>query len=390
MKLQKITILVVLVGVILSGCKPTTPASGEPTAIPTVISDDRVEVEGKLVPVRHVSLSFNMTGIVSRVFVEEGESVRAGQALAELDQRPRLEAGVAAAQLELVNARQALKTLDEKSGVTTAAAQQRVANARDAVKAAQRYLDNLNSGSRQTDIDTAKANVTILKDRLEKAQEDYASYQNKPEDNVTRAGYLSRMAEAQQRYDDAVRLLNNLQGTPSDIDLAVAGANLALAQAELALAESDYADVQDGPDPDALEAAQARLTAAETGLAAAQAGLEDAQLVAPFDGTLVRLDLKVGEQAIPGMEAVVVADISSWIVETDDLNEMEIPDVRAGQTAEIIPQALPDLVITGTVNSIGQYYQEKFGDVVYTAKIGLESTDPRLRWGMTVTVNFVK
>jgi HlyD family secretion protein len=390
MKWHKYFWITIALAALLAGCQTATPAAQQPTGIPPVVSDDRVEVEGKLVPVEHVALSFNMGGIVSQVLAEEGDAVSAGQVLAELDQRPRLEAGVASAELELVNARQMLKTLDETAGVTTAATQQRVASARDGVKAAQRYLDNLNSGSRQTDIDTARANVTILKDRLEKAKEDYSSYENKPEDNVTRAGYLSRMADAQQRYDDAVRLLNNLQGTPSEIDLAVAEANLSLAQAELALAESDYTDVQSGPDPDSLEAAQARLLAAEAGLVAANASLEDAQLVAPFSGTLVKLDLKVGEQAIPGMQVVVVADFSSWVVETDDLNEMEAPFLQAGQSAEIIPQALPDLVLAGKVDSISQYYQEKFGDIVYTAKIELLSGDPRLRWGMTVTVNFEK
>jgi HlyD family secretion protein len=390
MKWHKYFWITIALAALLAGCQTATPAAQQPTGIPPVVSDDRVEVEGKLVPVEHVALSFNMGGIVSQVLAEEGDAVSAGQVLAELDQRPRLEAGVASAELELVNARQMLKTLDETAGVTTAATQQRVASARDGVKAAQRYLDNLNSGSRQTDIDTARANVTILKDRLEKAKEDYSSYENKPEDNVTRAGYLSRMADAQQRYDDAVRLLNNLQGTPSEIDLAVAEANLSLAQAELALAESDYTDVQSGPDPDSLEAAQARLLAAEAGLVAANASLEDAQLVAPFSGTLVKLDLKVGEQAIPGMQVVVVADFSSWVVETDDLNEMEAPFLQAGQSAEIIPQALTDLVLAGKVDSISQYYQEKFGDIVYTAKIELLSGDPRLRWGMTVTVNFEK
>ena len=375
-------------GMLLAACQAQTPATQETTLAPVVASDQRVDVEGKLVPVEHVALSFNITGVVSQVLAEEGQTLSAGQVIAELDQRPRLEAGVAAADLELVNARQTLKTLQETAGVGTAAAQQRVANARDGVKAAQRYLDNLLKGSRQTDIDTARANVTILQDRLQKAKEDYASYENKPEDNVTRAGYLSRMAEAQQRYDDAVRLLNNLQGTPSDIDMAVAQANLALAQAELALAEQDYTEVQAGPDPDALEAAQARLAAAEAGLTAAQAALADTQLKAPFSGTLVKLDLKTGEQAIPGREAVVLADFSSWIVETDDLNEMEIPFVQVGQAVQVQPQALPELELSGEVSSIGQYFQEKFGDIVYTAKIALQDTDERLRWGMTVTVKF--
>jgi multidrug resistance efflux pump len=310
--------------------------------------------------------------------------------IAHLDQSPRLASAVSAAELEVVNARQALKTLNEDAEVGTAAALQAVAAARDGVRDAERYLNNLNKGSRQTDIDSAKADVIVLKDKLDTAREDYARYERKPEDDVTRATYLSKLADAQAKYDNASRLLNNLQGSPNEIDLAIADASLSLAQARLALAESDYEDVKSGPDPDALEAAQARLNAAESALLAAQDALADAELVSPISGTLVQLDLKEGEQVTPLKPIAVVADFSQWKVETNDLNEMEIPRVAVGQSATITPDALPDLDLAGTVESISQLYVEKFGDVTYTAHIDLNESDPRLRWGMTVTVEFAQ
>ncbi|MGW8250552.1 MAG: HlyD family secretion protein, partial [Anaerolineales bacterium] len=359
----KLFLLFIPIFLLLAGCQINTQAAQEPTQIPIVTGESGVTVEGKLVPLEDVQLSFNMPGMITEVLVEEGESVEQGQVLARLDQRPRLASAVAAAELEVVTAQQALKTLQENTTVTSAAAQQRVASARDAVRYAERYLNNLNSGSRGTDVDKAEANVVLLKDRLDKAREDYAPYENKPEDNVKRATFLSRMADAQRKYDDAVLLLNNLQGTPGDIDLAVAEANLSLAQAELALAEADYDEVKDGPDPDDLQAAQARLAAAEAALTAAQASLADSELTAPFSGTLVRLDLKAGEQAVPGKPVVVLADLSGWLVETEDLNEMEVPDIQVDQSVVLIPDALPDLELDGQVESISQIYEEKLGDV---------------------------
>jgi hypothetical protein len=50
--------------------------------------------------------------------------------------------------------------------------------------------------------------------------------------------------------------------------------------------------------------------------------------------------------------------------------------------------ALPDLVLKGTVDRISLDYIEKSGDILYTARIRLDDTDPRLRWGMTISVNF--
>jgi HlyD family secretion protein len=385
---HKLFLLFIPILLLLTGCQINTQAAQEPTQIPVVTGESGVTVEGKLVPTEHVQLSFNLPGMISEVLAEEGDIVEEGQVIARLDQRPRLASAVAAAELEVVTAQQALKKLQENSAVTRAAAQQRVASARDAVRYAERYLNNLNSGSRGTDIDKAEANVVLLKDRLDKAREDYAPYENKPEDNVKRATYLSRMADAQRKYDDAVLLLNNLEGTPGDIDLAVAEANLSLAQAELALAEADYEEVKTGPDPDDLQTAQARLAAAQAAWTAAQASLADSELAAPFSGTLVRLDLKAGEQAVPGRTVAVLADFTGWVVETEDLNEMEVPAIQEGQSVVLIPDALPELELDGQVESISQIYEEKLGDVTYTSRIALAENDPRLRWGMTIKVRF--
>jgi len=381
--------LIILAALALASCQAS---SSQPSpvveALPTVVDESGLSVEGKLVPLDFVNLSFNMGGTLSEVLVTEGQTVTPGQVIARLDQRERLASAVAAAELEVVNASQALKTLNENAEVATAAALQQVADTRDEVRQAERYLNNLNAGSRQTDIDSARADVVVLKDRLEEAQKDFNQVERKPEDDLQRAGALSKLADAQRKYDNAERLLNNLQGSPADIDLAIAEANLMLAQARLALAESDYAEVQGGPDPDALEASQARLKAAESALASVKAALADAELVAPISGTLVKLDLKEGEQVLPGQPAVVLADLSQWKVETQDLNEMEIPQVEIGQAAEILPDALPDLSLAGEVDSISQIYEEKFGDVTYTAVLKLLESDPRLRWGMTVAVRF--
>lgn len=378
--------LIIFFSLLLSACQSVKAMESTATPPPLVSGDATVIVEGKLIPGEYVELSFSMPGSIAEVLVVEGQPVQEGQVIARLDQGPRLAATVAAAELEQVNARQALKTLFENAELTTTAAAQKVANARDAVRYAERYLNNLNSGSRGTDVQKAAANVVLLKDRLDQARKDFAPYQNKPEDNLTRATYQSRLADAQRKYDDAVRLLNNLQGTPSEIDLGIAEANLSLGRAQLALAESEYEDVKNGPDPDALQAAQARLKAAEAGLTAARAALADSELKAPFSGTLVKLDLKAGEQAIPGKPAAVIADLSHWVVETKDLNEMEVPKVQSGQLVQIIPDSIPELILSGKIESISEIYVERFGDVTYTARITLDETDPRLRWGMTMKV----
>jgi HlyD family secretion protein len=388
-KITLILSLLLITAFLLSGCQAISASpQAENTPLPAVTQEPGVISEGKLAPLQYVNLSFTTGGKVDTLAVAEGDTVKAGQVIAQLDQVEQLSAAVDSAQLELINAQQALKDLQDNAGVATADALQKVADQRDAVRNAERAVNNLEAGSKPVDINSAKANVVILKDQLDKAWDDYKPYQNKPQDDVKRAQFLARYSDAQRNYDNAVRLLNNLQGPATDIDTAIAQANLSLAQASLALAEQNYEKVKDGPDPDLLASAQAREKAAETGLVAAKAALANRQLVAPFDGTIAQLNLKVGEQAAPGVTAAVLADFSGWIVETDDLTENEVPNVQVGQDANVTFDALPELSLKGKVQSISDVHTDKSGDVTYTTKVSLAESDPRLRWGMTAVVHF--
>jgi HlyD family secretion protein len=383
------TTLLFAAAILMSGCQAITgQAEATSTPLPVVTQEPGVLAEGRLAPQKYVNLSFTSGGMVEALLVEEGQQIEAGQVIAHLDQRQQLAAAVDSAQLELIRAQQALKDLDDNAAVFSADANQKVAAQRDAVRDAERHLTNLESLAEQTDIDKARANVVILKDRLDQAQEDFAPYENKPEDNVTRAQLLSKLADARNHYDDAVRLLNNLEGSTSEIDMAIAEANLSLAQASLQLAEDEYEKVKDGPDPDQLESAQARLKAAETGLEAAQANLSNRELTAPFAGTVARLNLKVGEQVIPGQTAVVLADFSGWVVETEDLTENEVTSIFLDQDASITFDALPEIEFAGKVQAISDVSTDRSGDVTYTTKVQLQDSDPRLRWGMTALVQF--
>jgi multidrug resistance efflux pump len=387
--LSLITSLVLLT--LLTACDSIMPAStteAESTEIPIVIADTEIISEGRLVPNQYVNLSFKSGGQVVELLVDEGEVVDEGQVMARLGNREQLEAAVAAVQVELLNAEQARDKLFENSDVSTALAYQAVTDARDALRDGERYKNNLEAGSRQTSIDTARADVIVLTEKLNDAREDYKGYENKTDDNLKRAALLSKFADAQQKYDNAVRLLNNLQGSPSELDTAIADANVSVAAASLALAEQEYEKVKDGPDPAQLTIIEARIAAADANLAAAESALDNIELVAPIPGTIVDLNLKVGEQVSPGQPVVVLADFNHWAVETDDLTEIEVPDISIGQSVTVTPDALPDLELTGTVESIKDIYEEKRGDITYTARVILDDSDPRLRWGMTVVVVF--
>ncbi|GAB4580104.1 MAG: hypothetical protein Fur0022_28430 [Anaerolineales bacterium] len=414
----RLFILAVLSAILLAACAQAaaTPGAGEATEIPVVVDDFAVVAEGRLVPRDAVQLSFVTAGQVAEILVEEGDVVRAGDVLARLGDREQVEAAVAAAQLELaatelekasaeadlLAAEQALEAIYENWPAQATLAQQALKDARQRQYNAERNLGFLTTTADQADIDLAFTQLVLAEDALEKAQEDFAPYEDKPADNLVRAALQARLAEAQKAYDAAARTYNALTGTTNDFDLSQAEAELAIATAQLAQAQADYDKLIAGPDPDEITLAEARIATAQarletveqrllTGqanLAAAQANLDKLDLVATIDGTIVTLDLIEGQQITPGIPLVQIADFSAWYVETDNLTEIEVVKVAPGQSVTIVPDALPDITLTGNVDSISNVFEEKRGDITYTASILLDDVDPRLRWGMTVVVTF--
>lgn len=88
-----------------------------------------------------------------------------------------------------------------------------------------------------------------------------------------------------------------------------------------------------------------------------------------------------------------IADLGEWVALLEEVPEGEIPGVRIGEQVRLTAPALPGFTIGGRVEAIDLHYTEVEGDIFYTVEIGLEETDPggfrrRLRWGMTVEVEF--
>jgi HlyD family secretion protein len=124
-------------------------------------------------------------------------------------------------------------------------------------------------------------------------------------------------------------------------------------------------------------------------LAAAQNALENTSLEAPFSGTVTDIYLEVGQFVGPEARAVLMADLSEFQIKTSDLTELEVVKIFEGQEVEIIPDALPEKMLIGTVEKISQSFTTQAGDIIYTVTISLDETDPQLRWGMTVEVKFI-
>lgn len=366
---------------------PTRPAEAAEPTLPAVRSGDTVVAECRLVPVRFVNLSFNRGGLVEEVLFREGDTVAAGETLAKLSNQEQLQAAVVSAELELLNVQQEIDALYQNAPLEAAEALNALVNSPLSVQSAERRVNSLKYGVvNESDISVARANLTFAENKLKSAEDAYRPYANKAEDNLTRAALLSKLAQAQKEYEASLQKLNSLLGVPSDTKITQAEAELALARMQQVEAERKYEILQNGPDPNRLALANARLANAEAQLAAAKAAFNDLELIAPFAGTLVSLELKAGEYVAPGVPLLLLVDLDAWQVETTNLTELSVVHLNLGNPAVVTFDAIPDLQFMGGVNRIKPFGENTQGDITYTAVIDLDQYDRRLLWNMTCSV----
>jgi len=371
---------------LLTGCsviQGLNPTSEETINPPLVKANSGVMAEGRVVPIDSAYLFFSNSGKIADIMVEEGQVVVQGQVLALLDNRPQLEAKVSEAELGLLSAQQGLNNLKEKNALIASQYRVKFTEAEKAFLDAQDAKDKLDTKDTQEKIDDAWEKVLEAEDDLKTAQDEFDRFKDLDVDNNSRKNAENELDDAQEAYDKVVRdhklLVNNLE--------KVRGA---YEQADLYLKDvkEAYTSRQNGPDPDELALAEAQLSTATAQLAAATDILNTIELKAPFDGTIIEVYLTAGEVASPGAAVFLLADFSKWYVETTDLTEMEVVKLVENETASIIPDALGDITLTATIESISQGYKEKSGDIVYKVRLLLIEPDARLRWGMTVEVQF--
>ncbi|MFZ5909143.1 MAG: efflux RND transporter periplasmic adaptor subunit [Chloroflexota bacterium] len=177
----------------------------------------------------------------------------------------------------------------------------------------------------------------------------------------------------------AGQALAALDPTLQQARVAEAEANIAAAEAQLAYL------VRSGASQDQLDSAQADIDRAKALADQARATLAQATLYTPIAGTVVSVDVAVGETANPGQVVIVVADLSHMRIETTDLSERDIPAVQVGQAASVFIDAL-DESFQGTVTDIARQSETVGGDVTYEVTIELDGQPAGLRWGMTAEV----
>ena len=141
--------------------------------------------------------------------------------------------------------------------------------------------------------------------------------------------------------------------------------------------------------PEEIAQARARLRQAALTMTQLELQLQGAELRAPFDGVISAVYLRPGEWGAPGVPVVEIIDTTRWYVETRNVSELTIGQVRAGQEAQVQVLAFRNETLHGRVDTISPVAVVQQGDTTYTLMIKLGSTDLNLRPGMNAQVKIL-
>jgi RND family efflux transporter MFP subunit len=125
---------------------------------------------------------------------------------------------------------------------------------------------------------------------------------------------------------------------------------------------------------------------AQAALDIANGRLVQGSLAAPFDGTVVSINVNQGEMVQPQQVVAVIGDLDHLRLETIDLSEREIAKVQVSQAASVrlhaFNQQLPGHVVA--IAPMATLYK---GDMVYKVTIELDQQPAGLVWGMSGDVD---
>lgn len=378
------------------------------------------------------TIVWQTSGRVGEVTLQQGDLVLDDQVLAELDVNT-LSAEMIQAKQDLIKAQQALddllnsqlqqaqaqqavvdaqKALDglkQTAGESSSQAQLALAEAEEALEDAQRNRDKMNypKTSNELVIEKAETDYRLAKTEYKQALDDYQQVKAKKLTNPERVQALNRLVDAETAMNSKFAIYNwyllpysEEDIVKADAELAVAQANLATAQANweaykngttsaaVALAEATLADAQrewervkEGPNPADVEAARAAVDAA-------QAVLDNAQLLAPFAGTITQVDVNTGDLVSTGDVAFRIDDLASIYVDLQ-ISEVDLASLEPGQKATLEFDAIPDKVYSGEVTSVGMVGTNSQGVVNYPVTARITNVDEDIRPGLTALVNIV-
>lgn len=339
-----------------------------------------VELSGPLEASQKVVVGAKQMGRLTGVFFEEGQRVRKGQLLAQIQQEDYM-LQVRQAEASVERARQMKAQAEERARVARNQTEARIRQAQAGLESARAALALVRKGPRAQEIEraeqqlkAAEARVYKAKGDLERAEKLYAENAiSKAELDSARLVYETALAEKRS----AEEMLSQLRegARPEEVRQAEAQVAQAENQLQAALAERGTYAVYDR-----------EVVAAESALREALAFRDrvllqyrDTAVYAPIDGFIARKAVEVGQVVQPGSPVAEIVSLGLLYME-GQVPEKEVQRVKPGMEVSLTVDALAGRGFRGKVVSINPV-GETLGRI-FKARIQIVGADESLRVGM--------
>jgi HlyD family secretion protein len=300
------------------------------TEITTVTALGRLEPAGEVITLS-APTSTNESRI-EQLLVQEGDRVEAGQVIAILDSRDRLQAALERAREQVRVAQAELARVEAGAQTGEIAAQQAV-------------IARLET-ERSNNIAAQAATVARLKTELQIAQTEYQRYQSLYEQGAISA---SERDAKFLSFDAAQKQLTEAQANLDRIESAQ--------QQQLNEARATLDRIQEVRPVD-VQVAAANVRDAEAAVRQAEAELQQAYVRAPQDGQILKVHTRPGE-LISNEDGIVEIGQTDQMYAIAGVYQSDIGKVQVGQPARITSESLTDIDLTGTVESIGSQIERQ-------------------------------
>lgn len=388
---------------------------------------DTIEAVGSLESPQRVELSPKSSGRITFLQVREGDSVSAGQVLAQVDPAES-DAQVIEAQAALAQAQARLSEARLQQDPNSVAVSTQVERAEAADRSAQAELERTRRNS-ESQVQTAKAQVDDAEAKLKIADAQVGNAQavlsreratlKNAETRLERMTELHRQGFiAAQDVDDARTAFEVQEGNVrvAESQVASAGQSRASAATQLEIAKLGHAMAQKTAQSD-VAAAEARAVEARSALkvakaneaqnpayaeniAALRAAVDAAlarlslarsvhaqtSLTAPMNGVVTERNADPGSLASPGTPVLVVQSLE-WLFFKASLPIEAVSLVRQGQTVEVTVDGVGGRTFQGEVTHVNLVADEQSRQ--FDVQIRLENPDRALRPGMFGRVKIV-
>ncbi len=243
------------------------------------------------------------------------------------------------------------------------------------------------------DYQSALANLAIVQanaiksiqsaqDALTQAQNNLAAVQATPDaSNIQKKQY--ELLIAQLNLAKAQDNLATMQTAPDSLDILQKQQQLTTAQNNLTKAKQNLADMHATPDAVTIQLKKLELENAQAALDLAQQQAQYNALVAPSAGTITTVNIKAGQAVNASTVAVEMIDPSVFAL-TASVSELDITQVKVGQSASVSVDALSGRKLSGKVGSIATSATSQSGVVSYKVTVLVTApSDVQLMAGMS-------